>query len=183
MEVRFDSLDSSPVTALFEYALQFYARELHVDDHRPITLRVTTLDNMCLDESTGLPAAEGGDIWGAVYFPETVCDTAEMTEFHFGFWYGCTPGELFQVMAHEMVHIWQYASGTLRSVRTADNMINHWEGQVMDDSELEYMDMPWEIHAYAHQDHLLEKLVADDTFLQMAADLVESRAENNQKLV
>ena len=166
MNIIFESLKPSAVTELFEYALQFYGRKLGLGN---VTLRVVTLDDMFLDTMTGEPAEEGEPIVGAVYNDAPEYDTQGQTTYKFGFWYGSNPGQLFQVMAHEMVHVQQYSSGRLRTVRDANGVANYWNGKLI--SGETYDGYPWEIEAYMKQDGLLDDLIGDDEFMSMVREM------------
>jgi predicted transcriptional regulator len=59
------------------------------------------------------------------------------------------------ILAHEMTHVKQYATGQL--LYDAKNpLISIWEGQRFDDNEIEYDLQPWEIDAVKHEIILLK---------------------------
>lgn len=56
-----------------------------------------------------------------------------------------------EILAHEMVHVWQYATGRLRDIGDADTV--EWDGKRKDYTgfiELNF-DAPWEVEAYGRQ--------------------------------
>lgn len=169
MQVRFKSLPESDVTRLFDYALKFYAKELGVGDD--ITLAVYTLDDMHISGATGLPAPEGEAVTGAVYFDMPAYDTSQMELFKLGVWYGLEAGALFQVMAHEMVHVSQYVSGILRTTKYHGEVTNYWEGEVVTAEDHVYETFPWEIDAYSREVALINKLADDPEFMRQVHEL------------
>jgi hypothetical protein len=64
---------------------------------------------------------------------------------------------LIQVIAHEMIHVAQFARGHLvKWVGENDETVTTWCGKRYD--ETEYLELPWEIKAYEKQDRLAYKL-------------------------
>jgi hypothetical protein len=60
-------------------------------------------------------------------------------------------------LAHEMVHVKQYAKGELKDyVRTSKSK---WKGEVIDANELDYWDHPWEIEAHGREKGLYFKFL------------------------
>jgi hypothetical protein len=57
---------------------------------------------------------------------------------------------LIKTVCHEMVHVWQHATGMLHD--------NHWNG--VDHSASEYIDRPWEIQAYNFETNLYKKFLS-----------------------
>lgn len=65
-------------------------------------------------------------------------------------------------LAHELVHVKQYAKGELKDTRYPD--VTKWNKQLISDCDTEYWDLPWEIEANGREygmyrrycDHLLE---------------------------
>jgi len=59
-------------------------------------------------------------------------------------------------LAHELVHVKQYATGELtdspRGIR-----YSVWQGKHYDDSKIHYYDYPWEIDAYGREGGLLRR--------------------------
>lgn len=53
-------------------------------------------------------------------------------------------------LAHEMVHVKQYATGELRDY-VKSTSLNRWQGKIVDDSKINYWDRPWEIEAFGRE--------------------------------
>ena len=53
------------------------------------------------------------------------------------------------VLAHEMVHVKQYATGEMKDYLKFAR--TKYRGKVYDDSELDYWDYPWEIEAHGRE--------------------------------
>lgn len=64
--------------------------------------------------------------------------------------------EMLSILAHELTHVKQYATGQLLYDRRKPE-ISIWEGVRYDDSEIEYEDQPWEIDAVYYEELLLEE--------------------------
>lgn len=60
-------------------------------------------------------------------------------------------------MAHEMVHVKQFAKGTLK-YNPEDCETVWWRGYPVNLSCVEYIDRPWEIEAYSKQEILVRRL-------------------------
>jgi hypothetical protein len=59
--------------------------------------------------------------------------------------------EILEVLAHEMVHVKQFATGELFQYFTGKHKdLMRWHGQVIN-NDVEYWDQPWEIEAYGMQ--------------------------------
>jgi hypothetical protein len=54
-----------------------------------------------------------------------------------------------QTLAHELVHVKQYAKGEL-SWKEVNNRIR-WNNQLIDESTTNYFDLPWEIEAFGRE--------------------------------
>lgn len=53
-------------------------------------------------------------------------------------------------LAHEMVHVKQYATGELRDyVRSTS--LNRWRGEMINDEKINYWDRPWEVEAFGRE--------------------------------
>lgn len=64
--------------------------------------------------------------------------------------------ELFQTLAHEMVHVKQYARGQLKQYKKRNGTVSYtWLGRKYDN---EYYDCPWEIEAYSRERVLANKI-------------------------
>lgn len=64
---------------------------------------------------------------------------------------------LTTVIAHEMIHVAQFARGHLVKTFDGDEPVNFWCGKKID-QEVDYDDLPWEQKAYAQQEDLVNKL-------------------------
>lgn len=70
----------------------------------------------------------------------------------------CPAEKLNEVVAHEMVHVWQTERGDLEF--DYDNQIFYWKGQKWDLeklNEVQYYDRPWENEAKSIQEELTAK--------------------------
>ena len=56
--------------------------------------------------------------------------------------------KVLTTLAHELVHVKQYATGEMRD---RDNAIVEWMGEKYNQDELEYWEHPWEIDAYGRE--------------------------------
>jgi len=57
---------------------------------------------------------------------------------------------MIKTLAHEMVHVKQYATGELRDyVRSTS--LNRWRGEMIDDEKINYWDRPWEVEAFGRE--------------------------------
>ena len=57
---------------------------------------------------------------------------------------------LLQTIAHEMVHIKQWATGQLNDINSKDKKV-WFDGMPYDDEKLDYFDLPWEIEAHGRE--------------------------------
>lgn len=53
------------------------------------------------------------------------------------------------VLAHEMVHVKQYAKGELKDYLRVNRV--RWKDKVYDDEEIDYWEQPWEIEAHGRE--------------------------------
>lgn len=53
------------------------------------------------------------------------------------------------VLAHEMVHVKQYAKGEMKDYLRARRV--KWKGKVYNDKNINYWDLPWEIEAHGRE--------------------------------
>lgn len=174
MEIKFGTQSDPQINRLWEYALQFYAGMLMMDSFRQIVVKYVVLEDMYIGENGMASVLEGPDdmIHGAVFF-EGEYDTAKMNEFTLGIWYNLKPGEIFEIMAHEMVHIEQYASHRLRTIQNANGVFNRWDMKMIP-TDTPYNELPWEIDAYARQDKLFLALSADPGFMSLCKEVAEA---------
>jgi hypothetical protein len=59
------------------------------------------------------------------------------------------------VIAHEMVHIKQYAKGELKDYVRVNKV--KWKGKVYNDAKIDYWEQPWEIEAHGREKGLYYK--------------------------
>ena len=62
--------------------------------------------------------------------------------------------EVIDMVVHEMIHVWQYATGVLKESCKSDGPKITWKGK--DYSDTPYSKQPWERQAYRMQDKLAE---------------------------
>lgn len=58
-------------------------------------------------------------------------------------------------LAHECVHVYQFATGLLKDQTTRSNM--RWAKKELDHEKIDYYDAPWEIEAYGREWGLYQK--------------------------
>lgn len=58
-------------------------------------------------------------------------------------------------LAHEMVHVKQYARGEMRDMFRCDS--TKWKGELVNTKEVDYWDLPWEIDAHGREVGLYER--------------------------
>lgn len=174
MNIDFASTASPMIAKLFGYALQFYATKLMIDSFRPITIKYVTLDDMFINEdgSTAFGDSSKDRVHGAVFFEGKTYDTAKLDVFKLGIWWSLPPGEMFQIMAHEMIHIEQYASHRLRTIQNDNGVFNRWDLKMIS-NETPYEELPWEIDAYARQDKLFLDLSKDEGFMLLCENVAK----------
>jgi hypothetical protein len=68
--------------------------------------------------------------------------------------------ELFMTLAHELVHVKQFACGELRFLESTGK--TKWKGKHVNDEELDYYDHPWEIEAYGREKGLFYRYVEEN---------------------
>ena len=57
---------------------------------------------------------------------------------------------MLQTLAHEMVHVKQFARGELKDIMKAHSLCK-WQGREFDTEDLNYWDYPWEIEAHGRE--------------------------------
>jgi hypothetical protein len=68
---------------------------------------------------------------------------------------------ILQTLAHEMVHVKQFARGELRDLMSEKDLVN-WKGKrykASNDNDKEYRNYPWEIEAYSLEKELYEAYI------------------------
>jgi len=69
--------------------------------------------------------------------------------------YGYNQRDIYELLAHEMVHCKQYVTGQLREIKDG---VTSWEGTLMANNTPDnYWDSPWELEAYGRQPGLYYK--------------------------
>lgn len=71
--------------------------------------------------------------------------------------YRNTEDEMLKTLAHEMVHVLQYARGELNEEMT------YWRGRKVNSDEIPYFEQPWEIEAESKGIQLYEAFLASQT--------------------
>lgn len=57
--------------------------------------------------------------------------------------------QMILTVAHEMVHVKQYATGRMRNERVRGRVVTYWNGQACKIKN--YFDMPWELQAFRNE--------------------------------
>ena len=60
-------------------------------------------------------------------------------------------------LAHEMIHVKQYARGELKDYLRVNK--SKWKGEIIDPQEVDYWDQPWEIEAHGREKELYYKFM------------------------
>ena len=61
-----------------------------------------------------------------------------------------TPQEMLETVAHEIVHVKQFARGELQDLSRDINLCK-WQGSVIKCNAVHYYDLPWEIEAHGRE--------------------------------
>ena len=85
-------------------------------------------------------------------------DIARPREFAITIEKGMSKRETLITLAHEMVHVKQYATGELRDYMSSSKL-QRWRDEKRDWSQVEYWDLPWEIEAYGRERGLYVRFV------------------------
>lgn len=59
-------------------------------------------------------------------------------------------------LAHEVVHLKQFATGELKDTMVTGNM-SEWKGETIDEDKVDYWDLPFEIEAYGREKGLFTR--------------------------
>ncbi len=66
--------------------------------------------------------------------------------------------EMLLALAHEMVHVKQYAKGEMKDIFRPTRMVK-WQGERYNHEEMDYWEQPWEIEAYGREKGLYFKFM------------------------
>ena len=66
---------------------------------------------------------------------------------------------MLTVLAHEMVHVKQYAKGELKDYVRMKSV--KFQGKIYDDNKLDYWDHPWEIEAHGREKGLYYRFIGE----------------------
>ncbi len=83
---------------------------------------------------------------------------------------GFTVRDTFCSLAHEVVHLKQFATGELKDYLVTAN-VSKFKGELLNESKIDYWDLPYEIEAYGREKGLFTRFVyavgldADKKFL------------------
>jgi hypothetical protein len=83
-------------------------------------------------------------------------------EFLIGIDHALSKKETLLALAHEMVHLKQYAKGEMKDIWRPVRMVK-WQGERYLHEEMDYWECPWEIEAYGREKGLYFKFL---TYLQ-----------------
>lgn len=137
MEIQVIS-NSKSRKALIEATLAFYAKELNLSKSR-YTLIVETVKDF--SKETGFRAA-------VVKIQDRVLSLAIDSRLDLETFYN--------TLAHEMIHVKQYAKGQLDVVTKRNGRVDFkWLGRI---NKAEYLDAPWEQEAFSKERLLANKL-------------------------
>ena len=78
--------------------------------------------------------------------------------------HGCI-SELLETLAHEMVHIKQFALGEMIDSRVNYDIVT-WHGEEFDSSKVDYYDYPWEIEAHGRERGLFVRYMREYGYTQ-----------------
>jgi hypothetical protein len=67
---------------------------------------------------------------------------------------------MFTVLAHEMVHMKQFATGEMKDRYVKTQYVTVWRGDKYED-DVSYWDQPWEIEAYGLENSLVAKFLIE----------------------
>jgi len=126
---------NSPTKTVIEAASIFLAKELKLDKSK-YTLLIST--------QRGLSKDEGMKGYVTRIGPKCL---------HMNLDSGIGVERLITTLAHEMVHVKQYAKGQIKSSKSCKT--NYWMGKNI---RKEYFEQPWEIEAYSKERVLANKI-------------------------
>lgn len=138
MRIQIDGRHNNITNTELRSAAQFFARQLFTDaTNKKIQLSVEF-------ENLGSTAFNG--------FCE-YCDRKDRPrQFLIGIRKTLPRKTALKVLAHEMVHVWQYASGHMYDIDMHNGAEGtKWRGRKFNADRLEYWDYPWEIDAFGRE--------------------------------
>lgn len=135
---RFRNVPSSVPLKVLRSAGQWYAEKLMGKRlAKNINVRVTFIPDY--NKKTG---CSGTCIWEDDYIrPREFVIELDSSD---------KPETILQNLAHEMVHVKQWARGELKDVMRGYSLCK-WMGKVVDTDTVEYYDTPWEIEAFGRE--------------------------------
>ena len=68
--------------------------------------------------------------------------------------------QALRFLAHEMIHVKQYAKGEMTDLISIDGKLCKWHGDRINYSNVDYFDQPWEIEAYGREVGLYNKFLS-----------------------
>ena len=162
MRIEFDGQTQSH--KMIRRALWYFSELLMDSDQRAkdFVINILPASASGLDDM-GLLPVDCEDVVGATYVQPGLLDSRLAKQFTIVFDPTLTPGQVFQTLAHEMVHVAQYVSGDLYVVWNGESMDEFWKGVHVPSSD-DYMSLPWEEEAYRLGDELLQGLIEENDF-------------------
>ncbi len=70
---------------------------------------------------------------------------------------------ILKILAHEMVHVWQFA--TRKWIQYEKKDVEKWKGEIFEWKDLHYRDLPWEAEALEKETILFHSLLEKTTIL------------------
>lgn len=136
------------LTKLFKEATKSFAEQLISPQlSKNITVRIEIVDNL---EAGGYCDFEDSWPYPPRNFTIELCRTKKKIH-------------MFTALAHEMVHLKQFAKGEMKDRLYKRKYVTLWKGQIFED--ISYWDSPWEIEAYGLENSLVAKfLIAKNLF-------------------
>lgn len=85
--------------------------------------------------------------------------------------------QMIKVLAHEMIHVKQYAKNEMRDTSLKKRSVTYWQGETY--YETMYWDRPWEIEAYGLENGLLVKFLAEHQLFKYFKEREQNWIPNN----
>lgn len=131
-------------------AAKFFASKLMTERlHRTLTVYIELADGLLDTEDLRGDCEWLDDGYRGKEFSIRVA-TGNGTDMH----------QILETLAHEMVHVKQFARGEMRDLRSVVDSIN-WNGSRIDTSKIDYWDLPWEIEAHGREQGLFTRLCVE----------------------